>query len=201
MKQQIFILIAFVSFTVSNAQNCIDFDLSKVYDFDIMLISKDKNDIGKAEIIIKIFDKLKREKIQTIQFESKFISKSKSFKECENNKSYQANTYLKSNENDFGDLIVADFNFDGNEDIAIKREEGGNGGPNYNFYIQSKNQQFIIDTFLSNEMSYFPDYIDSEKKTLHIYVRVDSSTEEGITYFYEEKSKTWKIEKKVKYRN
>jgi hypothetical protein len=201
MKKHQFSLIAFFIFTISSAQNCIDFHLSKVYDFDILLVSKDKKDLGKAEIIIKIFDKWKRKKVQTITFESEFILKSKSFKECENDKSYSANTYLKSNENDFGDLIVADLNFDGKEDIAIKREEGGNGGPLYNFYIQSKNQQFILDTYLSTVMAHFPDFIDSKKKTLHTYVRVDSLTEQGITYAYTEKSKTWSIEKKMMYRN
>ena len=50
-------------------------------------------------------------------------------------------------------------------------------------------------------MSYFPDYLDSKKKTLHVYVRVDSLSEEGITYSYTEKSKTWSIAKKIKYRN
>ena len=137
MKQHLFTLIAFSIFNFSNAQNCIDFNLSKVFDFDILLISKDQNDLGKAEITIKIFNKLKRIKVQTIHLESEFILKSKSFKECENDKSYSANINLESNENDFGDLIVADLNFDGKEDIAIKREEGGNGGPLYNFYIQS----------------------------------------------------------------
>ena len=201
MRQHLFTLIAFGIFTFGNAQNCIDFHLSKTFDFDILLISKDQNNLGKAEIIIKIFDKWKKIKVQTIHIESEFILKSKSFKACENNNLYSSNIFLKSNENDFGDLIVADFNFDGKEDIAIKREEGGNGGPLYNFYIQTENQQFILDTYLSTEMTYFPDYIDSEKKTLHVYVRVDSLTEEGITYSYAENTKTWNVEKKVMYRN
>jgi hypothetical protein len=201
MKKRLFILISYTIFNFGNAQNCIDFDLSKVYDFDVMLRSKDNKDLGKAEIIIGIHDKTKQKKVQTINIESEFILKSKSFKECQNNKKYSANEYLKSNENDFRDLIVADLNFDGKEDIAIKREEGGNGGPLYNFYIQSKNQKFILDTYLSNEMTYFPDYIDIENKTLHIHVRINSATEEGMTYYYAEKNKTWSIKKKIKYRN
>jgi hypothetical protein len=201
MKQLLFLLIVFSISTFGYAQNCIDFNLSKIYDFDILLISKDKNDLGKAEIIIKIFDKWKKKKVQTINIESEFILKSKSFKECENNKYYSTNEHLESNENDFGDLIVADLNFDGMEDIAIKREEGGNGGPLYNFYIQSKNQQFILDKYLSTEMSYFPDFIDPKEKTLHVHVRVNSLTEEGITYSYIEKGKTWKIKKRKEYRN
>ena len=201
MKKYLFIIIANCFLTSISAQNCIDFNLSKIFDFESLLISKDQKDLGKAKIIINIFDKRKALKTQTISFESEFILKSESFKQCENNKSYMADTYLNSNENDFGDLIVADFNFDGLEDIAIKREEGGNGGPLYNFYIQSKDQQFLLDEYLSNEMSFFPDYIDSKEKTLHVYIRVNSSKKEGITYKYNQASKTWKIEKSRKHRN
>lgn len=195
MKKRLFTLFAFIYFTFSNAQNCIDFDLSNIYDFDTMLISKDKQDLGKAEIIIGIYDKTKLKKVQTIKIESEFILKSKSFKECRNNKKFSANTFLKSNENDFGDLIVADLNFDGKEDVAVKREEGGNGGPIYDFYIQSEDGQFILDKYLSTEMLYFPDFIDNKIKTLHVYVRVNNLTEEGITYSYSETSKKWKIKK------
>ena len=131
-----------------------------------------------AEIIIEIFDRKKLAKIQTIKFESDFILKTNEFKYCENNKSYKSNKHLKSNENDYGDLIVADLNFDGKEDIAIKREEGGNGGPVYNFYLQ-ENQQFIYDKYLSNEMSYFPEYINTKTKMLHVKVRVDTFNPRG----------------------
>lgn len=200
MRKRLYILIAICNLTISNAQNCVDFTTSKYFDFDTMLISRDEKKLGKAEIVIKIFDRKKAQKIQTIHFESEFILKSESFKYCENNKSYQADIFLQSNENDFGDLIVADLNFDGKEDIAIKREEGGNGGPLYNFYIQSENQQFVLDEYLSNEISYFPDYINSKEKTLHVYIRVNSLTEEGITYLYDA-NKTWSVAKKMTYRN
>lgn len=195
MKLKIFIIIVFSIFNFSNAQNCIDFNLSKVFDFDVMLISKDEKELGNVEITIKIFDKWKRVKVQTIKIESEFILKSESFKECSNNKKYLANTYLESTENDFGDLIVADLNFDGKEDIAIKREEGGNGGPLYNFYIQSKNQQFILDIYLTKKVCYFPNYIDSKLKSLQINVRVDSATRKDMTFFYIDKSKTWSEKK------
>ena len=201
MKQHFYTLIAISILTFSNAQNCIDSKISKNFNFNTVLISKDKDTLGKAEIIIKVFDKRKALEIQTIRFESEFILKSESFKNCENNKSYSADTYLKSNENDFGDLIVVDLNFDGKEDIAIKREEGGNGGPLYNFYIQSKNEQFILDEYLSNEISYFPDYLNSKEKTLHVYVRANSLTEEGITYSYEDLNNTWRVANKETYRN
>ena len=201
MRQYLFFLIAISFLTVSNAQNCFDFDSSKEFDFNTIVTYKDEQKLGKADILIQIIDRKNGVKVQTILIESEFILKSKNFRFCENNKSYPSDTFLESKENDFGDLIVVDLNFDGKEDIAIKREEGGNGGPIFNFYIQSKNKQFILDKYLSNEMLYFPDYIDSKEKTLHVYLRIDSLSEEGITYSFSDVSKTWSILKKLKYRN
>ena len=97
MKQRLYIFIALSILNIGNAQNCIDFTSSKEFDFDTMLISKDEKTLGKAKIIIKIFDRKKRVKIQTIYLESEFILKSKnSFRYCENNKSYSANMFLES---------------------------------------------------------------------------------------------------------
>ena len=177
--------------TFCTCKNCIDSKTSKNFNFDISLISKDENNLGKAEIIIKIIDKKRNEEIQKISFMSEFILKSESFKNGKNNKSYPSNTHLISIENDFGDLIVADLNFDGKEDIAIKREEGGNGGPLYNYYIQSESYQFILDEYLTNEMSYFPDYIDNKGKSLHVNVRANSSTKEGVNYHYDKFNNVW----------
>ena len=67
-------------------------------------------------------------------------------------------------DNDYGDLVVADFNFDGLEDFAIKREEGGNAGPFYNFYIQSTRNTFAIDKYLSDTIISFPNEMDFEQK-------------------------------------
>jgi hypothetical protein len=37
-------------------------------------------------------------------------------------------------DNDYGDLVVADINFDGLADVVLKTDGGGNGGPYYTFY-------------------------------------------------------------------
>src|SRR5579862_3449625 len=59
-------------------------------------------------------------------------------------------------DNDFGDLIVVDFNFDGREDVALKTDGGGNGGPYYTFYRQDEKGHFQIDHFLTDSVSFFP---------------------------------------------
>ena len=173
------------------AQNVVDSTTSTNFNFLILIKSKDKNALGKAEIIVKVIDKRTEVETQTIKFASDFILKSESFIQNRNNRCYPANVTIVSNENDCGDLIVADLNFDGREDLALKREEGGNGGPRYNYYLQTQSGNFIFDEYLTNEMSYFPDFINSQENTLHVTVRVDSRSEEGITYKYENSRKVW----------
>ncbi|KOS05049.1 hypothetical protein AM493_02625 [Flavobacterium akiainvivens] len=87
-------------------------------------------------------------------------------------------------DNDYGNIIVADLNFDGLEDLAIKREQGGNGGPMYNFYFQDKTGRFIINQFLSTSMGYFPYKIITEEKTLVAKVRLNTYESEDIYYQY-----------------
>ena len=68
-------------------------------------------------------------------------------------------------DNDFGDLVVADLNFDGADDIALKKDSGGNSGPVYNFYLQDHKGRFVLDTFLTHQMEFFPE-ISKAHRTL-----------------------------------
>ena len=45
-------------------------------------------------------------------------------------------------DNYFGDVVVADFNFDNQDDIAIINDYGGNGGPLYSYFIQRNDKRF-----------------------------------------------------------
>lgn len=173
------------------AQNVVDSTTSTNFNFLILVKSKDENTLGKAEIVVKVIDKRTEVETQTIRFVSDFILKSESYIQNRNNRYHPANVTIVSDENDCGDLIVADLNFDGREDLALKREEGGNGGPLYNYYLQTPSRNFIFDEYLTNEMSYFPDFINSQENTLHVTVRVDSRSVEGITYKYENSRKVW----------
>jgi hypothetical protein len=67
---------------------------------------------------------------------------------------------------DYGDLIIADFNFDGKEDFAAKNDSGGNRGPTYNFYLQNSAGSFVPDNFLTEHMGHFPDRMDKPAKML-----------------------------------
>lgn len=95
-------------------------------------------------------------------------------------------------DNDFGEIIVADFNFDGLEDIAAMNDSGGNGGPLYTYFIQDSTFQFHVDYYLTNEMTFFPTIILPERKLLINSVHANAYGNNWSTYKYFPESKKWK---------
>ncbi len=65
-------------------------------------------------------------------------------------------------------LIALDVNFDGLEDFAIINYQGSNGGPQYAYYVQTTNQQFVLDSYLTDIVRFCPSEINKNKKTLTI---------------------------------
>ena len=116
---------------------------------------------------VTIIDKFNQKQLDTINFHSTYFFESV-FNSNENVRSYSTkkNIYKDVHDNDYGDIIIADFNFDSKDDIAIKSNSGGNGGPDYNFYLQGLNKHFYLDGFLTDSMGYFPDEINEKNKTL-----------------------------------
>lgn len=202
MKSLIAFIIIFTLSSATYGQSCVEKKISKNFDFEIIKKSLDNQDLGEAEITVLITKKIGKSKAQILKFRSEFLSKS-SFINCSNNfsKYNGRGSKLDSIENDFGDLIITDLNFDGREDLAIKREEGGNGGPIYFFFIQTVDEKFIINDYLSKKMMFFPIDIESETKTLRTYVRMNSSEDESLFYQYSESEKSWKITGRNVYRN
>ena len=76
------------------------------------------------------------------------------------------NKNAKALKNDYGDFIVADFNFDGKEDFALKYNANyKSSGPLYAFYIQQADGSFKNNQFLTGKVGTFPAIIDSKQKT------------------------------------
>ena len=73
-------------------------------------------------------------------------------------------------DNYYGLFIVADFNFDAKNDFAIINDMGGNGGTFNSYYIQHNDNKFVLDTFLTDSMMYFPSKIDVTNRQLTTYV-------------------------------
>jgi len=97
-----------------------------------------------------------------------------------------------ASDNYFGDIIVADFNFDKKDDIAIFQYCGGNGGPSYQFYIQNTDSTFSIEHYLTDTMRYFPEPINPKKKQLTTYVHAGACCIGRQIYQYNSTTATWK---------
>jgi len=100
-------------------------------------------------------------------------------------------------DNDFGEIVVADFNFDGLDDFAAKHNEGGNGGPTYIYFIQDSTFHFHIDLFLTNEMIYFPVIFLPDRKLLITSVHASAIENCWRTFRYNPETKKWKVVRKT----
>lgn len=183
----------FLLFTVSCfGQKCVHKNLSKDFDILVEVTRFGDKPLDESQVNITIQKKSGDDKPQEIEFVSEFMYE-ESYMSCDAVMSHSTgvNKDLKVVDNDYGDLVVADLNFDGKEDLAIKREEGGNGGPLYFFYIQDKDGKFEIDDFLTESMAYFPFVIDAKNKHLTTLVYANDY-QMNETVFELRGKKTWK---------
>ena len=121
------------------------------------------------------------------------------YKDNKNSRSYITgkNENAEVPDYDFGDLIIADLNFDGHEDIAIKHDSGGNGGPFYNFYLQGNNGRFYKNNYLTDHVGSFPHDINPENKTITTQIHANAYQEGRKTFRYNAKTKKWRLIKWV----
>lgn len=91
-----------------------------------------------------------------------------------------------------GEIVIADFNFDGLEDLATPYGSGADNGPNYAFYIQEKDGVFEYNDFLSDNVVWFPEIWNKRKKTFTTKVAGGVYYIGYNTYQYSSISKTWK---------
>ena len=86
---------------------------------------------------------------------------------------------------EWGDIIVADFNFDGKEDFAIRKRQSPMDAPiePVDFYIQNDKGQFIKDSYLSSEFDILPDKIDARNHTISIEYGIGANPEPVTVVF------------------
>jgi hypothetical protein len=179
----------------SNAQTCLHRNLSHKFNYKIEVTkAKDSSaTIDHGKVYLKIYDKHNK-LLQTIYFECPFLYMD-AYKHCSSVRSYITG-YNKNKEvpdYDFGDFIVADLNFDGKEDLAIKYDSGGNGGPFYRFYMQGRNGLFKLDHFLTDSVGSFPAFIEFKYKTITTQIHADVGHEAQKTFKYDSKTKKWRL--------
>jgi len=104
--------------------------------------------------------------------------------------SFNANRQISDNY--FGDMVVADFNFDNLDDIAIINDYGGNGGPLYSYFIQNNDKRFILDSYLTDSVTYFPSVIDKTRHRLITYVHAGACCVGRHIYKFDKSTNEWK---------
>jgi len=72
--------------------------------------------------------------------------------------------------NNAGDFVVADLNFDGREDFSVVNNTGADVGPYSVFYVQNAEGKFKRDVFLSDSVQFFPNEIYPKNRILVTYI-------------------------------
>ena len=122
-----------------------------------------------AEVLLK--DKHSKATLDALSITSRFYFDD-AFKNPQNVRSYSTKTNADKQavDNYYGDIIIADQNFDNKDDVIVINDAGGNGGTFYSYFLQNDNRKFILNSYLTDSMTYFPAKINSRNKTLTTYV-------------------------------
>lgn len=154
---------------------------------------KTKNAFDSCLVKINVRNKSNDSIAKTIKFASNFLFEF-SYSNKNSCRSYTTGKNKNNDilDNDFGDIIVADFNFDGKDDFAIKTEEGGNGGPLYSFYIQTDYLKFKKDRYLTDKVVYFPSKLNSTSKTITTIVHANAMGVNHNIYKLDSLTNKWK---------
>jgi len=198
MINKVIFIIAFTCLSyILYGQGCYHNDLSNVYDLKTK-IQRVKTNPDSCIITVVVIGKITKDVIQIISLTSNSLFDG-CFTNCKSVRSFTTKKNLNSLaiDNDYGDLIIADFNFDGKEDIAIKNNSGGNGGPTYDFYIQNTHNHFTIDKFLTQKVGFFPVEINKKAYTLTTHVHFNVYQYSCTTYILHKITNRWKVQKSI----
>ncbi|MBN9386369.1 MAG: hypothetical protein J0H74_36765 [Chitinophagaceae bacterium] len=134
---------------------------------DVKRIKIDDSYYDSCIVNVRIVDDASKKSKQIISFTTRLLTED-NFTKPGAARSYITGKNVRSEvvDNEYGDIVVADFNFDAKEDIALLSDIGGNAGPYYNFYIQGEDGEYHIDQYLTDSMMLFPSHFDKTKKTL-----------------------------------
>jgi hypothetical protein len=176
-------------------ETCIHTDLSKSLLFKTRLeplqILMGKKYYDSCQVSITVINKSNRKVVFTAEFLSGFLYGA--YDQCNTVRSYTTGTGQDADikDYDYGDLVVADFNFDGREDFATKVDHGGNGGPFYRFYIRQPTGHFRLSRYLTDNVGHFPSKFDSIHKILTVLTHADAMAEGETTYKLNPQTGRW----------
>lgn len=163
-------------------------ELSYIYDFSVTFKRyPNPRYLDSCVIQVKIISKANNKIIDSLSVSSIFFYDSV-FLTRDDVRSFITG-YNEKNEvldNNYGNLIIADLNFDSKEDIVVVNDCVEGGGPYYNYYIQNTNGKFVLDKYLTKRMIFFPSIIDVPKRTLITYVHAGVCCLGEHTYILDE---------------
>lgn len=138
--------------------------VSAMHIYELNLIRNNEEEQG--SILINILDKTSGKSLYQTNFYPEFLFSDNTLNQNVNY--FESSAKIKEGIENYHSFIIDDFNFDGLEDFAIINYEGSNAGPQYAYFLQTPNKQFINDDFLTSEMRFFPTEINKENETLTI---------------------------------
>jgi hypothetical protein len=194
---RILFLTFFLSFLLTSifGQVCTHDDLSQTLRIITQAKRKpgDSIEANQCPVEVTVIDKSSKKTIQQISFKAPTLGY-RSFVNCNFVRSYSTgkNRNAIITDTDFGDIVVADFNFDSREDIAIRFDDE-NGGTYYRFYIQGKDRQFHLDSFLTDSMTLVPTYFNRTKKRLTTYQHAGAGFEGEQIYQLDVRKNKWSL--------
>ncbi|MFL5764425.1 MAG: XAC2610-related protein [Bacteroidia bacterium] len=164
---------------------CRHTDLSDEFDIEISATRYQTRELGDSTFVTVTAGDKEGNKKAIFGYYSTFFLDTV-FEDCNFVRSYSTgkNKDAEVVDNDFGDVVIADLNFDGRDDLALKRELGGNGGPLYYFYIQDKKGDFAEDEYLSDSVVFFPNEINEKKKMITTLVHASAYSVRETKYSY-----------------
>lgn len=183
------------NFNVISKTECEQTNLSNQFDISINLKRYSDTTAHHDSCVLKVFIKEKQTKAIVDSF---FITSlfyfDDTFANCDSAMSFTTkfNSKRQVVDNYFGDIVVADLNFDNKDDIAIINDYGGNGGTFYSYFIQGDNKRFTLDSFLTDSVTYFPSTINKSKQTLITYVHAGVCCVGEHVYKFDKSTKMWK---------
>lgn len=175
---------------------CYFTDLSLLYNYKIKInkLANDSNESEITRIAILIYMKNSNDLVDSLSTESENLLLGV-FEECNDVRSYftAKNTSSEVRDNNYGDLIIEDFNFDNLEDIAIIYENGSYSGSRYLFFIQSAKGRFIKNEYLSSKVQFYPSKMNRKKMTLSTNSVTSKCTITEWTYQYNTRKSLWNL--------
>jgi hypothetical protein len=173
-------------------------DLSNVYNYKIIDkgFNHHRSFFDSVYRVIKIYNKadsLTQRIIPTFEEAPAYLFER--YPEAKPARSYMTNKNTKNGGHDdyFGELVVADLNFDGLEDFATYRGHGADNGAHYAYYFQNKKHRFEYNSYLTENMIWFPAKINDSLKTLTTIVPAGMFGVEYTTFKYNPASQKWKV--------